>query len=138
MSTGGKLMLAMLVFAILAVILCIKVSLGLGITVGVLGIVGAAFWAALAGAGPKFDHNAVQATGTAATATVRDVRDTGVTLNNIYFVIELALSVEVDGKEPWDAVVKTTVSRVKIPAVGSQVAVKFDPANPANVVLAEG
>lgn len=135
MSTGGKITLAMLVFAALAVVLCIKVSLGLGITIGVLGIVGAALWGALSGSGPGFDEKAVKLNGTDGAATIKDIRDTGVTLNEMYILVELVVEVEPATGSPYEATVRTTVSRVKLPTIGSRVAVRYDPEAPTHVVL---
>jgi hypothetical protein len=79
----------------------------------------------------------IQKVGEAARATVVQVWDTGITVNNDP-VIGLRLTVQRPGQEPYEAVInKSRVSRVDIPRFqpGSQVPVRVDPQDPARIAL---
>jgi hypothetical protein len=83
------------------------------------------------------EARAIQKIGVPARATVLDVWDTGVTVNDDP-VIGLKVRVEGEGQAPYEAVIeKSRVSRVHIPQFqpGSRVPVKVDPGNPARVAL---
>jgi hypothetical protein len=75
-------------------------------------------------------------TGTAATATILDVATTGTEMNHDPQV-RLTLQVKPAGQPPFTAVTHRFVSIVEIPRVqpGCEVAVRFDPANPARVAI---
>jgi hypothetical protein len=59
-----------------------------------------------------------------ARATITNVQDTGMTINDNPRV-KLTLRVEPEGGEPWEAVKKATVSRINIPRVGDPIRVKY-------------
>jgi hypothetical protein len=83
------------------------------------------------------EARAIQAVGEPAQATVLQVWDTGITVNNDP-VIGLRLTVERPGQSPYEAVIqKSRVSRVHIPQFqpGSRVPIKIDPKDPARVAL---
>ncbi len=85
---------------------------------------------------PLFRANAILKTGEPATALIKNVRDTGVTINNAPQV-ELLLEVRSKFKPPYEAKVKTLVSRIN-PNVfqpGMTVAVKYDPKEPTAVAI---
>lgn len=83
------------------------------------------------------EARAIQQIGVPARATVLEVWDTGVTVNDDP-VIGLKVRVEREGQAPYEAVIKKSrVSRVHVPQFqpGSRVPVKVDPASPARVAL---
>jgi hypothetical protein len=83
------------------------------------------------------EARAIQAIGEPARATVLEVWDTGVTVNNDP-VIGLRLTVDRPGHAPYEAVIrKSRVSRVHVPQFqpGPHVAIKVDPNDPARVAL---
>lgn len=80
------------------------------------------------------NYKYVNKIGEAAPAVVLDVSDTGVTINDNPKV-RMKLKVYPREKPPFEATISQVVSRVTIPRVGDRVYVKFDPDNPANVIL---
>lgn len=72
-----------------------------------------------------------------AQATILNMWDTGVTLNDNPQV-GLLLEVHPAGGQPYQVQTKSLVSRLKIPMVqiGNVVPVKYDPSDPSKVVLA--
>ncbi len=83
------------------------------------------------------ESRAIQKIGESAQATVLQVWDTGVTVNNDP-VIGLRVAVERAGQPPYEATIKKSlVSRVHIPLfqAGSRVPVKVDPKDPNRVAL---
>ena len=83
------------------------------------------------------EARAIQAVGEPARATVLEVWDTGMTLNNDP-VIGLRVAVARSGHPPYEAIIrKSPVSRVHIPQFqpGSYVPIKIDPRDPARVAL---
>lgn len=85
---------------------------------------------------PLFQANAILKTGEPATALIKSVSDTGVTINNAPQVA-LLLEVRPKFKPPYEAKVRTLVSRINpnLFQPGMTVAVKFDPNNPAAVAI---
>ncbi len=73
-------------------------------------------------------------TGKQAPATILGVQDTGVTINDIYPMIRLALKVEPSGDSPFEAVIEIMVSRVNFPRVGDVIKVVYDPTNHKNIM----
>lgn len=65
-------------------------------------------------------------TGRRAPATLVDVRDTGMTVNDQPRA-EVVLRVEPEGEEPFEVSRKLLVSRLKLPKVGERVEVAYDP-----------
>ena len=83
------------------------------------------------------EARAIQKVGEAASATVVQVWDTGITVNNDP-VIGLKVTVQRPGREPYEAIInKSLVSRIHVPQFqpGSQVPVRVDPQDPARVAL---
>jgi len=84
------------------------------------------------------ETHAIQKIGEPARATVIEVWDTGITVNNDP-VIGLRLTVEErPGHPPYEAVIKKSlVSRVHVPQFqpGSHVPIRIDPKDPARVAL---
>jgi hypothetical protein len=78
----------------------------------------------------------VQATGEAAQATILELIDTGMTLNNDP-VVDLVLEVRRTGQPAYRARTRTPVSRLAVPRFqpGAVVPVKVDPRNPDRVAL---
>src|SRR5262245_31101626 len=70
-------------------------------------------------------------------ATVLDVRDTGVTVNNTSASFEFTLQVSVSGMAPYEATIKELVGRTQYGAIqpGMTVGVFVDPDDPSNVAL---
>jgi hypothetical protein len=80
---------------------------------------------------------AIQATGEQAEATVLEIWDTGITVNDDP-VVGLRVRVETGTRAPYEArIEKSRVSRVHIPQVqpGSRVPVFVDPRDPTRVAL---
>jgi len=74
------------------------------------------------------------ATGAPATATVTNVQDTGITINDNPQVVLTVRIEPTDGRPPYDSTMSRTVSRVAIPRVGDRMAVRYDTANPQHWV----
>jgi|SRR5947209_6788608 len=64
-----------------------------------------------------------------AVATVADIQDTGMTINDNPRV-KLTLNVQPDGAEAFQVTKKVTVSRVNLPRVGDPLRVKYYAADP--------
>jgi len=83
------------------------------------------------------DAKALQATGTAAKATILRIWDTGITVNEDP-VIGMDVQVYPTEGETWRATIpKSLISRLDIPQIqpGQVVPVRFDPQNPQRVAL---
>ncbi|MCG3139538.1 MAG: hypothetical protein HDKAJFGB_00415 [Anaerolineae bacterium] len=72
--------------------------------------------------------------GREAEATILEMKDTGVTLNNSPYV-RFRLRVTPSAGAPFEVGVRAFVSRVALPRVGEQVRVKYDPDNPKHVIM---
>jgi hypothetical protein len=75
-------------------------------------------------------QKALLKSGTLAEATILDVRDTGVTVNNIYAMIQVRPEVRPPGGKPYQAATKMLISRFHIPQFqpgAVVVSVKYDP-----------
>ncbi|MEX0665630.1 MAG: hypothetical protein WD598_12810 [Acidimicrobiia bacterium] len=81
-------------------------------------------------------QQALLATGTPGTATIKGFTDTGVQVNFNPQVV-LDVSVEVEGKGAYDAKVTTSVPQMHIPLVqpGNKIGVKVDPADQNNLAI---
>lgn len=78
------------------------------------------------------------ATGVPATAVIKAVRDTGISLQNgMYTVLEFTLQIGPATPSPYQVTCRSTVPRVALSQVGlgKLVAVKVDPANPNLVAI---
>lgn len=78
----------------------------------------------------------LQAMGEPAEATIQEIVDTGMTLNNDP-VVELVLEVRRTGRAGYRARTRTPISRLDVPRFqpGAVVPVKVDPQNPGRVAL---
>jgi hypothetical protein len=78
----------------------------------------------------------VQAMGESAQATIVEIVDTGMTLNNDP-VVDLILDVHRTGQSSYQARTRTPISRLDVPRFqpGAIVPVKVDPRNPNRVAL---
>jgi len=78
----------------------------------------------------------VQAMGEPAEATIREIIDTGMTLNNDP-VVDLVLDIRRTGHTNYQARTRTPISRLDVPRFqpGAVVPVKVDPDNPNRVAL---
>ncbi len=78
----------------------------------------------------------ILANGIQARATVTNVQDTGMTINDNPRV-KLTLQVTPDGDMPFEATKKVTVSRIAIPRIGDSMWVRYDPADPSAIEFDE-
>lgn len=76
-------------------------------------------------------------TGRPATAKIIDVIDTGITVNQIYFVVEFVLEVYPEKEAPFQARSKAMINRLEVPQAqpGRIVPVKYDPQQRDRVAL---
>jgi hypothetical protein len=74
----------------------------------------------------------ILANGIQARATITNISDTGMTINDNPRV-KLTLRVQPEGEQAFEVTKKVTVSRVAIPQVGAAMWVRYDPANPSDV-----
>lgn len=79
----------------------------------------------------------ILANGIAGTALVLEVRDTGITINNVNAVLEARLQVTIPGRPPYETKAEVTLGRTSWGALqpGMTVAVRVDPANNARVAI---
>lgn len=130
---GGGLGLAVGVAAVIAT----SDSTGIYITIGVLALIGGMFFLFYKlFFGPMLNTGRLQKTGISATATILEVRDTGVTINNSPQV-KLIVEVKNSFGQKYQATVRTLVSRLNPVAYrpGMEIPVKVDPKNEKNVVI---
>ncbi|RJP32782.1 MAG: DUF3592 domain-containing protein [Actinobacteria bacterium] len=82
-------------------------------------------------------REALMKNGVQAEATIVDVDDTGMTVNEIYPVIRFTLEVRPPEGEPFRAESKELINRMDIPTFqpGAIVPVLYDPRNPKNIVF---
>ena len=73
-------------------------------------------------------------TGLPGTAEVLGIADTGA-LINFNPVVKLKLKVTPQYGVPYDAEIETAVSKIAIPRVGDKINVKYNPANPNEMVV---
>lgn len=76
----------------------------------------------------------VLADGKQASATITRVDDTGLTINNTYYV-KLHLRVEPSGESSFEAVITAPVSRIAVPSNGDTLWVKYDPKNKKHITI---
>ncbi|MBN2028402.1 MAG: hypothetical protein JW854_16755 [Actinobacteria bacterium] len=93
-----------------------------------------AFKAAL---GPEVERRRLLETGEAAEATIMEVVDTGMTMNEIYPVVKVRLEVRPPGRPAYQAETQMIINRMDIPQVqpGLVVPVRFDPRRPQHVAV---
>jgi len=82
-------------------------------------------------------REALTKNGIQAEATIVEVNDTGMTVNEIYPVIKFTLDVRPPEGEPFRAESKELINRMDIPTFqpGAVVPVLYDPRNPKNIVM---
>ncbi len=87
--------------------------------------------------GPEVARRRLLESGEPAEATILQVTDTGVTMNNIYPVVKVLLEVRPQGRPPYQVETRMTVNRVDIPQVqpGTVVPVKIDPRSQKRVAV---
>ena len=78
----------------------------------------------------------ILANGIQARATITNVQDTGMTINDNPRV-KLTLQVMPDGDMPFEATKKVTVSRIAVPRIGESMWVRYDPADPGAIEFDE-
>lgn len=82
--------------------------------------------------------NKILATGVPATAVIRGVRETGITMQHgMYIIMDFNLEVGPGTPSPYQVTCRSTVPRVGLSmiGIGKLVAVKVDPANRNRVVI---
>lgn len=89
--------------------------------------------------GPMNRQHKLQKTGSPAEATILEVAETGMTVNRIYPVVKLKLEVRPPAGQPYQAELQTIINRLDIPQFqpGAVLAVRYDPADPSKVALAD-
>ena len=152
LNTGGKIGLAAAALATLVAVAAAVVSAfadpgdltdiiaGTAVVIiFVLIVAGVAFFVFKNISGPMSRQRKLQRTGLPAEATVLELGETGITVNNVYPVIKLVLEVRPPGGRPCQAEVQTVIGRMDIPRLqpGAVVSVKYDPKDPSNVALTE-
>jgi len=82
-------------------------------------------------------NRAVRETGLPGQATVVEIWDTGVTVNDNP-VVGFRLQIQAEGRPPWQAETKALVSLLAIPQIqpGATLPVYYDPADPSRVAIA--
>lgn len=129
---GGGLGLAVGIAAVIAT----SDSTGIYITIGVLALIGGMFLLFYKlFFGPMLNTGRLQKTGISGKATILEVRDTGVTINNSPQV-KLIVEVKNSFGQKYQATIRTLVSRLNPVAYrpGMEIPVKIDPKNEKNVV----
>ncbi len=112
-----------------------KLALALGLAVVIFGFVAFAFGKIFGG---QARQRALQKTGVPAEATIIGLKETGLTVNEIYPVVKIQLQVRPPGGQPYQTEIRTMVSRLDIPKIqqGKVLRVMYDPSDPSNVALA--
>lgn len=86
------------------------------------------------GAGPSA-NDLLAAGGQEGKAIITKIQDTGMTVNTIYIMINVQLTVtKVDGSQ-FEAACSGLFSRVQLPRIGDQVTVVYDPKNTKRVAI---
>lgn len=90
--------------------------------------------------GPYAKRKRLMRSGKQAEATILEVEDTGVTINEIYPLIKVRLEVRPPGGEPYRAETKMLVNRLEVPQIqpGLVVPVMYDPRDPSSVAIGAG
>lgn len=130
---GGGIGLAVGVASVIAT----SDSTGMYITIGVLALIGGmVFLFYKLFFGPMLNTSRLQKTGISGTATILEVRDTGVTINNSPQV-KLIVEIKNTFGQKYQATIRALVSRLNPHAfsTGMQIPVKIDPKNEKNVVI---
>lgn len=78
--------------------------------------------------------NQLAVTGVPATAEVKSIQDTG-TLINYNPVVKMTLSVVPQYGVPFETITETMVSKIAVPRVGDKINIKYNPANPSQILI---
>ena len=78
--------------------------------------------------------NQLAMTGVPATAEVKSIQDTG-SLINFNPVVKMTLSVVPQYGVPFETITETMVSKIAVPRVGDKINIKYNPANPSQVLV---
>jgi hypothetical protein len=110
---------------------------GIIFTLVTVSIIYFSFRAAL---GPYGKRKALMKSGKPAEATILEVEDTGVTINEIYPLVKVRLQVRPPGGQPYEAETKMLINRMEIPRIqpGLVVQVMYDPKDPSSVAIGGG
>ena len=73
--------------------------------------------------------------GKEAKAKILGIHDTGMMINNLYYLIKLDLEVQPEGGTNFPTQVSGLFSRVKLPRVGDMVTVAYNPNNKAQIAV---
>jgi hypothetical protein len=116
-----------------------RTNIGLVVGLGVGGLcclfAGVVF---LRGGGKWLGHDPLLATGLPATAVIRAIRETGVSLQRgMFIIVEINLEVDLGTGSPYQVVAKSSVPRIALGnvGIGKTVALKVDPSNPNHVAI---
>ena len=107
---------------------------GLVITAGTIALTTFCFWFFFH---DEVRNNRLRERGQAAEATILEVRETGITVQNNYPLAKLRLRVEPAGGEPYEATTKCLMNRFEIPAYqpGNRISVLVDPKDRGKVAV---
>jgi hypothetical protein len=73
--------------------------------------------------------------GTPAVAEILEVRDTGVTVNDIFINVKLRLRVTPDNIPPFEVITSKLYSRLEFPSAGDRLKVKYIPGKLTKVLI---
>ena len=80
------------------------------------------------------NYKRLMASGIEAPATILEMKDTNMTLNNSPYV-RLKLRVQPDALPAFETTINVLVSRIAVPSVGDTIKVRYDPARPKDVIV---
>jgi hypothetical protein len=80
------------------------------------------------------DYGNLAQTGTAATAEVLSIEDTG-KMVNFNPVVKLGLNVQPQFGIPFKNIVEVMVSKIAVPRIGDKINIKYNPADPTQIVI---
>lgn len=88
---------------------------------------------------PEVEARRLRQIGQDATATILEVKETGWTVNKIYYIVNFVLEVRPKDRPAYQANLRRMISRLTMAKfqVGAVIPVKFDPNNPQKVTLIE-
>ena len=80
------------------------------------------------------NYNRLMQSGVDAPATILEMKDTGITLNNSPYV-RLRLRIQPAGGPAYEKSMHVAVSRINFPSVGDSLTVRIDPHKPQDVII---
>ena len=133
----GKIgMIAGLLGGLVGMVVAIKANplFGIIFSAAIIAIIYFSFRVAF---GSMIRQEKLMKTGVQAEATILEVKETGMTVNEIYPVIKLVLEVRPPEGEPYQVETKESINRFDIPTFqpGAVLPVLFDPKNPKKVAV---